>query len=228
MVAEILDMQPEQVSIPTPDTGLAPDSGPSILCRNITAVTRLIETCCTAIQKKRFRSPLPIEVKRSYRGPRNVGWGNESLTGDPFGVVTWCACVVEVEADPVTLATVVRDVWFVVDAGTVSDNQHAQEALELGIIRSLFWAGGSSVSYRKGRIPQSDYQSAVTPDLASAPRITVRFLGGGSRAPLKGIGEAPPASVPAAYIQAVSQATGEYLDRLPSTARTVFSYLEES
>lgn len=227
IVAETLDVDPESVSVPEPDTDICPDSGPSILSRNTASVTRLIENCCSAIQKQRFRSPLPIEVKRSYRGPRGVGWSEGSYEGDPFGVVSWGACVVEVEADPVTLGTSVRDVWLVLDAGALIDEQHARESIELGILRSLFWAGGSHVEYRKGRIPQADYLGARTPEIGSTPRISIQFVGGGSRTPHKGVGEVPPACVPAAYVQAVSQATGQYLDRLPSTPRTVFSYLEE-
>jgi CO/xanthine dehydrogenase Mo-binding subunit len=118
-------------------------------------------------------------------------------------------------------------VWLVLDVGALMDEQHARESIELGILRSLFWAGGSHVEYRKGRIPRADYLSARTPDIGTTPRISIQFVGGGSRAPHKGVGELPPACVPAAYIQAVSQATGQYLDRLPSTPRTVFSYLEE-
>lgn len=227
IVAETLDVNTDDVTVAVPATGTCPDSGPSVFSRNLASVTRIIENCALAVQKKRFRSPLPIEVKRSYRGPRTVGWTDDSTDGDPFSVLTWAACVVEVSADPVTLRTTVKQVWLVLDAGRLLDEQHARESLELGCLRALFWAGESSVEYRKGRITAADYLGAGTPEMATSPKVNVHFITTKRRAPEKGVGEVPLACVPAAYIQAVSQATGQYLDRLPSTARTVFRYLEE-
>ena len=63
----ILGVQAAAVKLEAIDTDLVPDSGPSTLSRNVTLITRLIEQACTAIQRKRFRSALPIEVRRSAR-----------------------------------------------------------------------------------------------------------------------------------------------------------------
>lgn len=47
---------------------------PETMVSNISVMTQLVKKCCIAIQKLRFRQPLPIRVKRSFvPGKKRVG-----------------------------------------------------------------------------------------------------------------------------------------------------------
>ena len=135
--AEILGISREEVRIINDDTDLVPESGPSGLSRNITVVYRLVERCCEAIKKRRFRHPLPIEASRSFRIPGKDRWEESQLQGNPYAARTWAACVVEVEIDPILFENTVRGVWSVVDCGEVINRHRAESSLESGILQAL-------------------------------------------------------------------------------------------
>ncbi|MEW5817316.1 MAG: xanthine dehydrogenase family protein, partial [Spirochaetota bacterium] len=86
---QILGIPLENIDLEAVDTSLVPDSGPSILSRNIIIIAKLIERGCQAIQKKRFRSPLPIEIKRIYHLPSSHKWNGKNFTGTPFPSLSW-------------------------------------------------------------------------------------------------------------------------------------------
>ena len=167
IAGEILDIETENIRIETTSTSLVPDSGPSLFSRNITVITQLIEKCCDAIKKSRFRLPLPIEVKRSYRLPRTKGWDPESFSGTPFPTVSWGAAAVETETDPISLETSVRGVWMSVDCGKIIDHDMARAELENEIYRSIVnttMRAVSTPSAQDGSAADTGGTSAKHPD----------------------------------------------------------------
>ncbi len=224
-IAEILGLDPANVAVENTDTASIPDTGPSTLSRNVAVVSRLIDQACNAIQKKRFRSPLPIEVRRSVRLGRARRFDPAALRGKPFARASYGAAVVEVEVDPVTFESHVLNVWLAVDAGRILDENEARRALEMGIYQAVEWATHEIVVYHNGAIdPRSHlaYRNIGTPTL---PTIHITLLGTGEREPA-GLGELPQSCVPAALAAAVSQATGRYIDQIPTNPALIHHYLE--
>ncbi|MFW6292496.1 MAG: xanthine dehydrogenase family protein molybdopterin-binding subunit [Spirochaetota bacterium] len=224
-VATILGLDAEDVLIENTDTSLVPDSGPSTLSRNIVVTSRLVEQACNAIQKRRFRSPLPIEVRRSYRTGRASRFDSATLSGTAFPHASYGAAVVEVAVDPVTFESTVDKVWLTVDAGRILDEGEAKRSLEMSVYQALEWATHELVSYRNGAIdPRSylAYRNIADPVL---PNIHIALLGSPDRSPER-IGELPQSCVPAALAAAVSQATGRYMDRIPTNPALIHGYLE--
>ena len=79
-VAGILGISPEAVTLVRDPVSADIDSGPSSHGRNASVILDLVEKACVLIQKKRFRSPLPIVVTKStapFRGCR-CGSGGSS------------------------------------------------------------------------------------------------------------------------------------------------------
>ncbi len=217
----ILEINPDDVRIATTDTSLVPDSGPSLFSRNITIITQLIEKCCTAIKKSRFRLPLPIEVKRSYRLPGTNGWDPESFSGNPFPIVSWGAAVVETETHPITLETSVRGVWFAADCGKIMNAELAKAEVESEIYQAIISSTMKppASKYAKEGIPLTPVQ----PD-NNLP-VTIEFLESKETKP-GGIGELPDSLIPAALSEAIAMGLNIKLNELPSTSEKLFRLIE--
>ncbi len=225
VVGEILGLDPSHVTIENSDTATTPDSGPSTLSRNVVIISRLVEQACTAIQKRRFRSPLPIEVRRSFRPGRTSSFAIETLEGSPFARAAHGASVVEVTVDPITFESTVENVWLAVDVGRILDEAEARRSLEMSIYQALEWATHEIVVYRHGAIDSRSYLAYRNISEPVLPRIHVEFLSSSEKNP-EGIGELPQSCIPAALASAVSQATGRYMDRLPTNPALIHDYLE--
>ncbi len=224
-VASILGLEESAVTIENGDTSVAPDSGPSTLSRNVAIVTLLVEQACNAIQKKRFRSPLPIEVRRSFRPGRGARFSAATLSGTPFPHAAYGAAVVEVGVDPVTFESNVESVWLAVDAGAVLDETEARRALEMSIYQALEWATHELIVYKQGAVDPRSYLAYRNVGEPVLPHINITFVDSPERNP-QGIGELPQSCVPAALAAAVSQATGRYMDQIPTNPALIHGYVE--
>lgn len=221
----ILGIDQSLITIEHANSEIVPDSGPSLLSRNVTIITRLIERCCQTIQKKRFRNPLPIEVKRSYRATSKTKWNEESFTGRPFSSLSWGSMVVEVEVDPIYLEVKLRGIWMVVDCGTVYNKMWVEKVLSAETMHVLDWVTSRPI------IPDQPWWINRSFDIGNftrLPVLSIDFITGAKRGEAGGIGELPANLLPAAYISAVSQATGYYIDTLPLYPARLHDFIEEA
>jgi len=221
IAGKILEIEPSDIKIETTSTSLVPDSGPSLFSRNITIIIQLIEKCCNAIKKSRFRLPLPIEVKRSFRLPRTNGWDPETFSGNPFPVVSWGSAVVETETDPINLVTSVRGVWLAADCGKILNKELAASEIESEVYRSII----SSTA----KPPVKKYAETGIPLIPAQPvmniPIHVLFIDSKETKP-GGLGELPDSLIPAALIESISNAMNINQNSLPSSPEQLFGQLE--
>ena len=225
LISEGLGLEKNQVKLETGRTGDVPDSGPSTLSRTLFVLSRLIEQACATIQKQRFRSPLPIEARRSYRPPRSASWNSQTLSGNPFPNSSVATAVVEISVDPVSFETRVDDVWISVDAGRIVDEDQAKRSLEMSIYQALEWATHEQVRFTHGAVDRRSYISYRNSNDPPLPGIHITLLPAAQRAPL-GVGSLPFNCLPAALAAAVSQATGRYMDRIPTNPELIHGYME--
>ena len=156
---ELLNIEKNDISIRCPDTSIVPDTGPSILSRNIPIVSRLLEQCMKSIQKKRFRAPLPLEETRSFQRTASEEWDEEDFSGYPFIGMSWGSCVTEVEFDPVTLEASVRGVWLAIDCGRIIDENNARRSVETEVVNALNLISANTVyKTRQGEKGFPEYQ----------------------------------------------------------------------
>jgi len=212
LAQEILGVDPSMIRL-TGNTADAPDAGPGTLSRNIGQITRLMEKCFSAIRNQRFRDPLPITVKRSdRRGKTQV---TEKRTySEAFAFPGWGAAVVEIEIDPVSFNPLAKGIWLVVDGGKILNERRARLTLKTGVIQALGWAKHEQLHYRQGKIPLECYRDYDIPAPEEIPPIEVDFIWSNTTVH-KGIGELPFSCVPAAYVQAVSQAMDHHFGKIP-------------
>ena len=226
MAAEILSIDSAAVRI---YSGInAPDSGPASASRSITVLTRLVEQACLAIRKQRFRDPLPITVRRNVRPQKNPHWEEQfpphpGILLDPgvFARPGWAAAVVEVGIDPVEYTPVIRGVWLNVDGGKIISEERARKSLKIASIQALGWAWRERISYEAGLIPPVQIENYNIPGPDEIPPIHIDFIWNNAEDP-KGIGDLPFTCIPAAYLQAVSQAIDHHFQTIPLQAQDVW------
>ncbi len=226
IAAEALAIEEKDITIERGGTDRAPDSGPSTLSRNVTAVSQLIERCCQAIRKQRFRDPLPITVRRRYRSTKGLGWNGIPMEGNPFSLFSWAAAAVEVELDPGSYECRVKGVWLCIDGGRIHAEEKAKAAMETGAAAALAWAYRENLEMEGGVVPEGASRSYDLLLPRETPPVVVDFLWNATTAP-KGIGELPWTCVPSAFTQAVSQAAGRPFDTLPVNTSMLREALEE-
>ena len=196
------------------------DTGPSTMSRTVTVVTKLVEQACVAISKKRFRDPLPISVRKTIRPQKNPLW-DECFSSPPaspdsnsFARPGWASAIVEVEIDPIEYIPRIRGVWMSVDGGGIISADRACKSLKESAVQALGWVYREQIRYINGAIPASQQDNFEIPGPMEIPPITIDFLKSEHNAP-KGIGDLPFTCIPAAYVQAVSQAMDSYFQSIP-------------
>lgn len=231
LIAERLSISPENVHLAPPSSRGTPDFGPSTLSRGTAIMYRLIEQSCAAIQKRRFRSPLPLEVRRAYRTPKRIDWDPET-GGTPFLNTATAAAVCELSFSPITYRVRLRGVWLYLDAGKILDPESARHRLRNGVHEALSWSFReylrmadapcltSAQRLMRSRLESPEFEGEIPP-------VQIRFRESTRLDEPLGIGELAYSTIPPAFLSALSQASGVYLDTLPVTPETIYSYLEE-
>jgi CO/xanthine dehydrogenase Mo-binding subunit len=213
-----MSIEPDKIRIITKNS---PDSGPSCASRNITVITKLVEKCCLAIQKQRSKSPLPLTVYRSIK-PQNGAFLNgffpppAGKTMDINGFLKpggMCA-VVEVSIDIVECIPKIRGIWLGVDGGQIISVNRTKRSLTRSSVQALGWAFTECIEYINGILPRDQYQNFLISAPADIPPIHTSFLEENS-SETKGIGELPFTCIPAAFLQAVSQAMDFSFQSIP-------------
>jgi CO/xanthine dehydrogenase Mo-binding subunit len=227
IASNILSIEPGMVHII--NTSSSPDSGPRCASRNIVTITSLVEQCCLTIGKQRFKDPLPITV-RQFAEPESVEKWEEffpplegkKLDLNGFLRPGMAAAVVEIEIEEAGFIPKIRGVWMAVNGGKILSLNRARQAIILGITQSLGWSFREHLSYRGGSITKNQYNYYSIPGLGDIPPIFIDFIQGMSEKP-KGIGELPFNCVPAAYLQAVSQAMDYHFSTIPLTREELWN-----
>ncbi|MDR2702653.1 MAG: molybdopterin-dependent oxidoreductase [Spirochaetaceae bacterium] len=183
-----------------------PESGPACLSRSTGVITHLIEMACNTIRKQRFCDPLPITVNRHYHASLAPAWGrpDQKYDENALAPLGWGAAVVEAEIDPAEYVPRIRGIWMALDGGTILTKDRARKSIANAAVHALSWAMHEKALYQNGRIDSNTVKDYPVPGIEDAPFINVHFLESGEKP--KGIGELPFAVVPAAYVQALSQA----------------------
>jgi CO/xanthine dehydrogenase Mo-binding subunit len=226
--ARILSLPPESVDILPPDTDRIPLAGPNTHSRGISMTSRLVTRACSAIQKRRFREPLPISARVTGRVDQSLVWGEGTLEGKPLDQAAWAGAIVEVELEPWTLQARPIGLWLCVDGGAIVSRERATRALRSAAFDALGASSGEAVKTVEGRIDTESYFAYSLPLTREIPPIMIDFIEGGRGSQPRGIGNLPFHVVPAAFLSAVSQAAGYTLASLPAIVDQVTMELEPS
>ena len=224
VAAEVLSIDPGMVKIISPN---AADCGPSCASRNITILTKAVEKCCQTIRKQRFHNPLPITVRRSVKqakgdlcgGAFTAPLGKEmDISG--FSKMGMACAVVEVSIDLSECIPKIRGVWLGIDGGKIISINRAKRSLTRSAVQALGWAFTECIEYTDGALPRSQYANFTIPSPIDIPPINIEFFS--QDTDTKGIGELPFTCIPAAFLQAVSQAMDHSFKSIPLKRKEIW------
>ena len=225
ITAEKLGIEEHMISFTGKNTSIMSATGPETLSSKITILAPLVEKCCTTIQKQRFRQPLPITVKKTYKPPKNDDWNAAALKGKPFISVTPGACVIELEMDPVLYNTTIRGIWIASDPGKIFSRNAAVTTMRKTIPVALSKLLAEHIVIKDGKLAPCDsvQYETLSPDVI--PSMAITFLD--SDETPRGLGSIALNLIPAAYAAALAQITGTQITTVPLDAKYIYEILEK-
>jgi CO/xanthine dehydrogenase Mo-binding subunit len=224
MAKDILSIKEENVLISFNNTNTVLDIGIASNSKNITTITNLVELALLSLQKELLIRRPPISIQESYEPILKKTWGKNTeklFDGKALTDLSWCACVVEVEINPVEYLPLLRGIWLAIDGGKILSERNARRTLNQAVIHTLGWTMWEDMDYVQGKLSDFNTYNYNMPTLQEFPPIHINFIQENSSIH-KGIGELPFNTVPAAYVQAVSQAMDYHFEKLPLTARDLW------
>ncbi|NWF84365.1 MAG: xanthine dehydrogenase family protein [Bryobacteraceae bacterium] len=249
IAAEALGTKLEDVEIAQPDTAEVPDSGPTVASRTSMVVGKLVESAARDLRRtldqsgllegRTFSEACRELVKRRggfkswsrYQPPPGQWWDDDRYSGDAYGTYSWAVQVAEVAVDLVTYETSVTAFVSAQEVGRVLNPALAEGQVEGGVAQGIGLALYEKVVYDKGRVVNSQMTNYIMPAPGDLPPIRSIFLetpyefGPGGA---KGLGELPIDGPAPAILNAVEDATGAAVARIPMTPEDLLDALERT
>ena len=251
IAAEALGVEIDAVEVATPDTSMVPNSGPTVASRTCMIVGKLVESACLQIREVLVHSELlrreysaeefkmacgqyiqrhgMLKAESKYSTPAGIFWDDEKYQGDAYATYAWAVYVAEVSVDSRTWETQVEDFVAVQEVGRVVNPILAHGQIEGGVAQGIGYALYEDVCWREGRMVNAQMTNYIMPTSADLPPIRVYFeevpyKHGPGRA--KGIGELPIDGPAPAIVNAIENAIGVPIDRIPATPEVLMRATE--
>jgi CO/xanthine dehydrogenase Mo-binding subunit len=246
IAADALGVDVDAIEVAQPDTSKVPNSGPTVASRTCTIVGKLVETAAksirgTLIDAKLLKEPFttdelraaitrhlreigPLRAKSQYEQPSWLKWDETTFVGDAYGAFSWAVYVAEVAVDTRTYEARCTDFVALQEVGKVIHPLLATGQVEGGVAQGIGWALYENVVWKDGRMTNDRMTDYIMPTAADVPPIRVFFDelpydGGPSGA--KGIGELPMDGPAPAILNAIEDAVGARVVRVPATPEVV-------
>ncbi|HMF92881.1 MAG TPA: xanthine dehydrogenase family protein molybdopterin-binding subunit, partial [Vicinamibacterales bacterium] len=227
IVADTLGVPYDAIEVNAADTGVVPDSGPTVASRTCMIVGRILQRCAEDMRtrlgrltpREYLRSHGPLVITREYERPAAMSWDDTSYHGDAYGTYGWACDVVEVEVDRDTWE--VRPVAFttVHEIGKAIHPLLAEGQIEGGTVQGIGYALLEDVVMRDGRMANAQLTNYIIPTTLDTPAMQVVLLENPyQHGPFgaKGVGEMPIDGPAPAVINALRHA-GFDLRAIPAT-----------
>ncbi|HSE53654.1 MAG TPA: xanthine dehydrogenase family protein molybdopterin-binding subunit, partial [Gemmatimonadales bacterium] len=202
IVADALGIPYEQVEVAQPDTGVVPDSGPTVASRTCMVVGGILERAARELKERLggvapeeyFRRHGPVRVTKEYEQPDWIRWDEAAYRGDAYATYGWGCDVAEVELDRDTWEVRPRRLTVVADVGKAIHPALATGQIEGGTAQGVGYALLEQVTMRDGVMANAQLTNYLIPTTLDMPSVDVVLVenpypGGPSGA--KGLGELP-------------------------------------
>jgi len=240
IAAETLGLAYDDVAMAPPDTGMVPNSGPTVASRTSMVVGKLIERACLQlIETLKAQAGLGENFSRGeffaaceklraaqheakslvrYEAPPHIFWDDQKYRGEAYPAYAWAIHVAQVAVDTATYSAEVEEFWSVQEAGRVLNPVLAGGQIEGGIAQGIGYALYEKVLLQNGHMANNQMTNYIMPTAEDVPPIHVSFeeipfRHGGFGA--KGIGELPHDGPAPAILNAIMDATGVSFTTIP-------------
>src|SRR6058998_1376782 len=240
IAADTLGLDYDDIEIAQPDTANVPNSGPTVASRTCMIVGKLVESACIALKQSLVHSGFlfagytPTEFAAAcaaytakfgalrsfseYEPPPGVQWDDERYQGDAYGAFAWAAYVAEVSVDMTTYEIRIDDFVALQEVGRVIHPTLAEGQIQGGVAQGIGYAICEHVVENNGRMVNNQMTNYVMPTAVDLPPIRVFFEENPysyGPAGAKGLGELPLDGPAPAILNAVENAIGRPVNRIP-------------
>ncbi len=250
IAAEAIGIGYDDVIMAPPDTGIVPNSGPTVASRTSMVVGRLIERAGVQLvthlceraglgehfaREEFFAACDRLRAAEGevrslcrYEAPPGIYWDDEKYRGEAYPAFAWAVQVAQVAVDTVTYSAEVENFWSVQEVGRVLNPVLAGGQIEGGIAQGIGYALYERVIWKDGRMANNQMTNYIMPTAEDVPPIHVffeeiPFQHGGFGA--KGIGELPHDGPAPAILNAIRDATGVGFHAVPLLPEDLFEKL---
>jgi len=250
IAAEAIGIPYDDVIMAPPDTGIVPNSGPTVASRTAMVIGRLIERAglqlVTMLRDhaglgelftprdffvacERLRNADgKVESRCRYEPPPNIFWDDQTYRGEAYPAFAWSVHVAQVAVDTVTYSAEVEEFWTVQEVGRVLNPVLAGGQIEGGVAQGIGYALYEKVLLQNGHMANNQMTNYIMPTAEDVPQIHVSFEEipfsyGGYGA--KGIGELPHDGPAPAILNAIRNATGIGFHSIPLLPEDLFAKL---
>jgi CO/xanthine dehydrogenase Mo-binding subunit len=250
IAAEAIGINYDDVIMAPADTGIVPNSGPTVASRTSMVVGRLIERAChQLVAMLRESAGLAAQFTSGeffaacerlrdaqgevrslcrYEAPPNIFWDDQKYRGEAYPAFAWSVQVAQVAVDTVTYSAEVEDFWAVQEVGRVLNPVLAGGQIEGGIAQGIGYALYEKVVWQNGHMANNQMTNYIMPTAEDVPPIHVFF----EEIPFqygafgaKGIGELPHDGPAPAILNAIRDATGIGFRAIPLLPEDLFAEL---
>ena len=248
IAAEAIGIDYDDIVMAASDTGLVPNSGPTVASRTVMVVGRLIERAgLQLIEMLQDQAGLAAKFTRDeffsaceryrkakgevvslvrYEAPPGIFWDDENYRGEAYPSYAWSVHVAQVAVDTVTFSAEVEEFWAVQEVGRVLNPVLATGQIEGGVAQGIGFALYEKVVMQNGHMANSQMTNYIIPTAEDVPPIHVffeeiPFRHGGYGA--KGIGELPHDGPAPAILNAIRDATGISFNSIPLLPEDLFT-----
>ncbi len=250
IAANALGIDVSQIEIAQPDTANVPNSGPTVASRTTMIVGKLVESAALGLKQTLVGSGLlgesysteefttacrdylakhgELKSFSKYEPPPGVHWDDEKYQGEAYGTYAWAVYVAEVTVDLTTYEARVDDFVALQEVGKVIHPVLAAGQIEGGVAQAIGYALYENIVWQNGRMINNQMTNYIMPTSADLPPIRVYFeelpyAFGPSGA--KGIGELPMDGPAPAILNAIEDAVGSPVNRIPLLPETLMKVM---
>ena len=230
IVAKTLDLPTDRIIFNLPDTSRVPNSGPTVASRSIMVVGELLRRAALRL-KQEWISGKEQVIEQHYEHPDfMIPFDGVNFKGDAYPTYSWQATVVETTVDTFTGNISIDDVWGSFDVGAPIDEHIVVGQMEGGIIQSLGYAIMEKCTIHNGAIGNKKLCDYIIPTALDFPSIKVflhvdEYPEGPFGA--KGAGEMSHVGGAPAVIDAIGNALGAKLSKIPFMPEDVLDVLSD-
>ncbi|MCE5219888.1 MAG: xanthine dehydrogenase family protein molybdopterin-binding subunit [Clostridium sp.] len=220
IVAKVLDKDYQDIVYENPDTDRVPDSGPTVASRSIMVVGKLLERAALRLKENWIDGKEQI-IEENYKHPDLIPWNITKFNGDAYPSYSWGINVVEVEVNTITAVTEVTGIYTIFDIGIPIDETIMEGQIQGGVIQGLGYGSSESMECDKyGKVRQHSITDYIIPTAKDVVNIKNELVDNPcDLGPFgaKGAGELTLIGTAPAYANAIENALGVKVNKLPVT-----------
>ena len=253
IAAESMGVNYRDVIMAPPDTGIVPNSGPTVASRTSMVVGRIIQRASAQLLEmlrehagltedftaeeffaacERYRAAHGEVVSLCrYEAPPDIYWDDATYHGEAYGAYSWSVQVAQVAVDMVTWSAEVEEFWSVQEVGRVLNPVLAGGQIEGGVAQGIGYALYEKVVWQNGHMANNQMTNYIMPTAEDVPPVhiffeEIPFAHGAFGA--KGIGELPHDGPAPAILNAIRDATGVGCNAIPLLPEDLFAKLSST